>query len=150
MPFLNTVTLMGHLTADIEIKRISTGDSVATFTIGVNSGRAADKAKKGQFFRCDIWGAWAENLAKTARKGSLVIVQGRLAQDRWIDAKTNQVRSMVKVRASCVFHVTAQYSSPHPEEEGGQSDQQQERAHGEEESFESEEEEGVFPQLKSV
>ena len=145
MPYLNTVTLMGHLTADIEVKRISTGDSVATFTIGVNYGRAGDKAKKGQFFNCDIWGAWAENLAKTARKGSLVIVEGRLAQDRWVDAKTNQARSRVKVRANRVFHVTAQYSSTRPDEEARSNGE--ERTFGEE-SFE-EDEEGVFPRAES-
>ncbi len=115
MPFLNSVTLMGHLTSDPEVRHLPSGDAVATFTLGVNSGRGEGKPRKGEFFTCDIWGGWAENLAKTAHKGSLVIVEGRLAQDRWVDSKTNQSRSKVKVRASRAFHVAAQYGDPRSE-----------------------------------
>ena len=109
MPFLNSVTIMGHLTADVDLRQLPSGDFVATFTLGVNSGRSDGKPGRGEFFRVDVWGGWAENLARTAKKGCLVIVEGRLSQDRWTDARTNETKSRVKVRASRAFHVTAHY-----------------------------------------
>ena len=118
MPFLNSVHLMGHLTNDIELRHLPSGNAVANFTLGVNSGRASDaKARKGEFFPCEVWDAWAQNLAKTARKGSLIVVEGRLMQDRWVDSKTNQPMSRVKVKALRAFHVQAQYPEARPQDE---------------------------------
>ncbi|MBI4602911.1 MAG: single-stranded DNA-binding protein [Planctomycetes bacterium] len=122
MPFLNTVTLMGHITADPELRQAPSGESVAAFTVAVNSGGRDGQPRRGHFFLCETWGGWARNLAKTARKGCLVLVEGRLAQDRWIDAKTNQNRSRVKVVARRAFHVAAQYPEE-PERAPGEPDE---------------------------
>jgi single stranded DNA-binding protein len=145
MPFLNSVTLMGHLAADVEVRQVPSGDTVATFRLGVNHGRSDGKPRKGDFFTCDIWGGWAQNLAKTARKGSLVIVEGRLAQDRWIDAKTNEPRTRVKVIASRVFHVAAQYP-----DSGGEAGAGSPRTSGLASAHESdyEEDEESFPAVQ--
>ena len=110
MPYLNSVVLMGHLTADPELRHLPSGDSVAMFTLGVNSGRSDQKDRKGDFFQCDLWGGWAQNLAKTAKKGSLVLVEGRLTQHRWVDPKTNENRSRIVVLALRGFHLKAQYA----------------------------------------
>ena len=109
MPYLNHVTLMGHLVADPEIKKTPAGDSVAAFTLGLNS-RSRDGKERADFFDCEVWQAFAENLCKTAKKGSLVLVQGYLRQEQWVDSKTNNKRSRVKVRATRAFHVEAQYA----------------------------------------
>lgn len=110
MPYLNSVVLMGHLAADPELRHLPSGDSVAMFTLGVNHGRADQKERKGDFFQCDLWGGWAQNLARTARKGSLVLVEGRLTQHRWVDAKTNEQRSRIVVLAFKGFHLRPEYA----------------------------------------
>lgn len=115
MPFLNAVHLMGHLTDDLELRHLPSGNAVANFSVGVSGGRSKDgKPRKGEFFDCEIWDGWAQNLAKTARKGALVVLEGRLVQDKWVDAKTNQTRSRVRVRAHRAFHVQAQYGDSRP------------------------------------
>ena len=116
MPYLNRVTLMGHLTADPEVKITPAGDSVATFTLGVNfKGRDGDS--RADFFDCEVWLGWGLNLAKTAKKGSLVLVTGRLKQEQWKDAKTKKTRSRVKVVAERAFHVEAKYAGKKGERE---------------------------------
>lgn len=113
MPYLNSVTLLGHLTADPELKTTPSGKAVATFFVGVNS-RLESGANRAEFFDCEVWGGWAENLCKTARKGSLVLLQGRLRQEQWVDQKTNAKRSRVKVVAQRALHVEAQYAGEEP------------------------------------
>lgn len=76
----NDVHLVGRLTADPEIKKA--GDSsVASFTLAINYKDRDDKPY-GEFFDCQVWGGWAENLVKTAKKGALVAVYGRLRQEK--------------------------------------------------------------------
>ncbi len=116
MPYLNTVTLLGHLTADPELKTTPSGDSVATFSVGINS-KLKSGDSRAEFFDCEVWKGWAENLCKTARKGSLVLLQGRLRQEQWVDAKTNAKRSRVKVVAQRALHVEAKYAGEEAEPE---------------------------------
>ncbi len=109
MPYLNTVTLLGHLTADPELKTTPGGDAVATFSVGINS-KLKNGDSRAEFFDCEVWKGWAENLCKTAKKGSLVLLHGRLRQEQWVDAKTNAKRSRVKVVAQRALHVEAKYA----------------------------------------
>ena len=104
MPYINTVSLMGHLTANPELKNLAGGKTVCSFTIAIN-GRQEGEA---DFFPCEIWGGWAQNLAKTATKGSLVLVEGNLGQDRW--EKDGQKHSRIKVKAQRAFHLEAKYA----------------------------------------
>lgn len=121
MAYLNHVTLMGNLTADLELKTTPAGNSVASFTIAVNS-KSRGGESRADFFDCVVWKGWAENLAKTARKGSLVLVEGKLAQEQWVDPKTKGKRSRVRIQAMRALHMEAQYAGegrePEPEPPG--------------------------------
>src|SRR5882672_10203697 len=77
MAYINQVTLMGHLTADPELKTTPAGDSVATFSVAVNS-KLKSGESRAEFFDVEIWKGWATNLCKTAKKGALVLLTGRL------------------------------------------------------------------------
>ena len=99
----NDVHLVGRLTAAPELKKV--GDSsVANFTLAINYKDLDDKPR-GEFFDCDVWGGWAENLVKTAKKGSLVAVYGRLRQEKWTDKETQKGRSKIVVCAEAAYHV---------------------------------------------
>jgi single-strand DNA-binding protein len=121
MPYLNHVTLMGHLTADPELKRTPAGDAVTTFTVGINF-KLKSGEQRAEFFDCEAWKGWAENLCRTAKKGSLVLLTGRLKQESWVDSKTNGKRSRIKVVAQRALHVEAQYAEDPPEREPGEED----------------------------
>ena len=109
MASMNKVFLMGNIVADPELRETKAAP-VANFTIAVNEGKEAG------FFQCECWGNWALNLTRSAVKGSLVIVEGKLIQQKWFD-EADQMRSRVKVRASRVFHVASQYKKEHGNEE---------------------------------
>jgi single-strand DNA-binding protein len=96
----NTVTLVGNITEDPELRFTPSGRQVANFTVAVNrrfrnqSGQWEDKLDG--FFRCSVWAEMAENVAESLVKGSRVVVVGRLQQRSWEDPEGNR-RSAVDI-----------------------------------------------------
>lgn len=80
-----TITVVGNLTADPDLRFTPSGAAVANFTVA-STPRFFDKQtndwKDGDalFLRCSIWRQAAENVAESLTKGARVIVQGRLKQ----------------------------------------------------------------------
>ena len=79
----NTVTLVGNITDDPELRFTPSGAAVANFTVAVNrrfknSDQWEDKLDG--FFRCNCWRDMAENVAESLHKGTRVVVVGRLQQ----------------------------------------------------------------------
>jgi len=84
----NSVTIVGNVTDDPELRFTPSGLPVANFTVAVNS-----RVKKGDqwedrndgFFRCSCWRDMAENVAESLQKGTRVMVVGRLQESKWED-----------------------------------------------------------------
>jgi single-strand DNA-binding protein len=87
-----TITIIGNLTADPELKFTSSGVAVAKFTVA-STPRFMDKAsgewKDGEalFLSCTGWRQLAENTAESLQRGARVVVVGRLRQRSY---ETNQ------------------------------------------------------------
>ena len=85
----NTITLVGNVTDDPELRFTPSGLPVANFTVAVNrrfknsSGQWEDKLDG--FFRCSCWRDMAENVAESIQKGQRIMVVGRLQEQRWED-----------------------------------------------------------------
>ena len=83
-----TITLTGHLTADVELRFTQSGTAVANFTVATNP-RRFDKATGGYvdgeplFLRCTAWKQLAENAAESFRRGDRVIVVGALRTNNY-------------------------------------------------------------------
>lgn len=89
---LNRVILIGRLTRDPEIRKTTSGTAVASFTIAVDDSYKGPNGEKNTLFMsCSVFGARGENVAKFTRKGSLVCVQGRLNQRKYV-RKTDNVQ----------------------------------------------------------
>ena len=73
---MNSVNLIGNLTADPELRFTKNGKAVASFTLAVNRGWG-DK-QETDFIRCQIWEKKAEALAENQVKGNKIGVTGRL------------------------------------------------------------------------
>ena len=100
---LNSVNIMGNLTRDPELKNISAGKSVCTLSIANNRisiPRIMKKSQEVSYFDVDVWGASAENWCQIFKKGSGIIVEGRLKQDRW--EKDGKTQSRVRITANSV------------------------------------------------
>ncbi len=96
----NTVTLVGNITDDPELRFTPSGLPVANFTVAVNRRVPKDggwEDKLEGFFRCSCWRDMAENVAESLQKGSRVMVVGRLQQRSWEDQEGNK-RSTVEVQ----------------------------------------------------
>lgn len=83
---LNRIDLMGRLTADPDLRKTSTGKSVASFNVAVErdyQGGGAEKAT--DFVNCVIWNQGAEFLSAYFRKGQMIALSGRLQSRKWED-----------------------------------------------------------------
>jgi single-strand DNA-binding protein len=96
-----TVTVVGNLTDDPELRFTPSGAAVANFTVA-STPRVLDKAtnewKDGDalFLRCSIWRQAAEYVAESLQRGTRVIVQGRLRQ-RSYETKEGEKRTVVEL-----------------------------------------------------
>lgn len=94
----NKVILQGNLVRDIELKQTQSGNSVAVFTIAVGSRyKAKDGSTKEEvaFIDVESWGKQAEVIAEYFKRGSQILVDGRLKQDSW--EKDGQKHTKIKV-----------------------------------------------------
>ena len=116
-PNVNSVVISGRLVRDPEVKPI--GESmVCNFTLAAGH-RYQDKNKEWQekvtFINVAAWGSTAESLGQRARKGTPVMVEGRLDMDSWTDKATGAKRSQVKIQASRVQVLEYQPKVQEPE-----------------------------------
>ena len=95
----NTVTVIGNLTDDPELRFTPSGVAMAKISIAVNR-RWQDANREWQedtsFFRGTCWRDQAENIAESLQKGQRVIVTGRLDQRSW-ETNDGEKRSMVEI-----------------------------------------------------
>lgn len=102
MANINTVTIVGNLTKDMELKYTAGGMAIGTFTIAVNRDikRDGEWVKEAAFFEVSAFGKQPENLKPYMTKGKQVGIEGFLKQDRWVDQQTQQNRSKVTIVAN--------------------------------------------------
>lgn len=101
-----TVTVIGNLTNDPELRFTPSGAAVASFTVA-SSSRVLDKTtnewKDGEtvFMRCSVWRQYAENVAESLTKGTRVIVSGRLKQ-RSYETREGEKRQVMELEVEDV------------------------------------------------
>jgi single-strand DNA-binding protein len=96
-----TITIIGNLTADPELRFTPAGAAVANFTVAATPrtfDRNSNEWKDGEalFMRCNIWREAAENVAESLTRGSRVIVTGRLKQ-RSFETREGEKRTVVEL-----------------------------------------------------
>ncbi|MDP8266288.1 MAG: single-stranded DNA-binding protein [Candidatus Aceula meridiana] len=99
---LNSVNIMGNLTRDPEMKYTPSGKAVCSLSIANNRiyTKNSEKVSEVSYFDVEVWGVVAENCSKYLSKGSGIIVEGRLRQDRW--EKDGKTQSRVRITANNV------------------------------------------------
>ena len=97
---LNSVNIMGNLTRDPELKYTPSGKTVCSLSLANNRvyTKNGEKTTEVSYFDVEVWGAAAENCSKYLTKGSGIIVEGRLRQDRW--EKDGKTHSRVRITAN--------------------------------------------------
>lgn len=96
----NKVILVGNLTRDVELKYFQNGNGVATFSLGVSRQYKKQDGTKAQevcFIDVKVFGRTAEVANQFLKKGSKVLIEGRLTQETW--DKDGQKRSKHLIHA---------------------------------------------------
>lgn len=83
----NTVTVVGNLTRDPELRYTPSGQAVVNLGVAVNrrwqNRQTNEFEEKVSFFNVTAWAQLAENVGECLSKGTRVIVTGRLEQRSW-------------------------------------------------------------------
>ena len=96
----NSVTLVGNITRDPELRYTTGGRGVASFGLAVNRRyqQNGEWQEQTSFFNVTAWAELGENAAASLQKGARVIVTGRL-QQREYETREGEKRSIVEVVA---------------------------------------------------
>lgn len=100
----NKVQLMGHLTADPDLRYTAKGSPVCEFSVACN--RGMKEKEEVTFIDIVCWARTAETSAQYLAKGRPVFIEGRLTLDRW-ETKEGQKRSKLRVTAERVIFLGA-------------------------------------------
>ncbi|GAG22434.1 unnamed protein product [marine sediment metagenome] len=110
MADFNKTILVGRLTRDPELRYVSSGTAVCEISLAIGrkwkDGNGQMKEETA-FIDVVIWGKQGENVNQYMKKGSQLLVEGRLNQDRWEDKTTGQKRSKINVVADMVQFLDA-------------------------------------------
>lgn len=99
---LNTVTLMGRLTAEPDYRTTQSGVALARFTLAVERDYQQNGEKQTDFIDITAWRSTADFVSKYFRKGQLVAVNGSLQTDTYTDKDGNKRKSW-SVQAQHVY-----------------------------------------------
>ena len=84
---MNTITLLGRATAQIELKQTQAGKAVVSFSLAVKRPFTKDVT---DFFTIVAWDKQAELLSKYVKKGDQICIRGYLTNRSWTDNNGNK------------------------------------------------------------
>lgn len=99
MASFNSVTLLGNLVRDPELKYTPGGKAVADISLAINKNWTDDSGQKQSdvtYVDCTAFGRTAEICGQYLKKGSPALVAGHLKQETWDDRQTGAKRSKLK------------------------------------------------------
>ena len=96
-----SITIIGNLVGDPELRYTPTGQAVATFRVASTPrfmDRQTNEWKDGDslFLSCNVWRQAAENVAESLQRGMRVIVSGRLRQ-RSYETREGEKRTVYEI-----------------------------------------------------
>jgi single-strand DNA-binding protein len=110
--------ITGNLTRDPELRTTPNGASVCGFSVAVNrvyKDSNGEQREDVSYIDCSAWGRLGEMINQYAKKGSGVLVSGRLDQRSWEDKNGGGKRSRVEIVVEDFNFISA------PRSDGGSS-----------------------------
>ena len=100
---LNSITIMGRIGKDIELRRTNNGNAVCTFSLAVDRDRKEqDGSRITDWINCVAWRQNAEYVSKYGAKGRIVGLEGRL-QSRSYEDKNGNKRTVWEVMVNNLY-----------------------------------------------
>lgn len=98
----NTITVVGNLTRDPEIRYTAGGQANAKLAVAVsrrwNNKQTNEWEERTSFFNVVVWGEMADHCSESLQKGNRVVITGRLEQRSW-ETEQGEKRSVVEIVA---------------------------------------------------
>ena len=107
---LNTITIMGRLVRDPEVRTTPSGVSVTSFTLAVDRDHKNGDEKVTDFIDCVAWRGTADFVGKYFSKGKQAVVSGSLQSDKWEDKDGNK-RTSWKVQVGNIYFADSRRDS---------------------------------------
>ena len=118
---LNKVFIIGRLTREPDIRFLPSGMQITSFTIANNrryKDRDGNWKEESYFFDIETFGALAERVGRQLEKGTQILIEGSLRQDKW-ENSAGEKRSRIKIvadRISILSKVAKKEESSNMEE----------------------------------
>ncbi|MBI5003884.1 single-stranded DNA-binding protein [Candidatus Kaiserbacteria bacterium] len=103
--YINKAILFGNLTRDPELRALPSGMNVASFSIATNrtfKDRDGKKQEQTDFHNIVVFGRQADIVSQYLKKGSSVLIEGRIQNRSWDDKKTGEKKYRTEVVAENV------------------------------------------------
>ena len=84
---MNSLTIIGNVTKDPELRTTTSGKTVCTFTVAANRRKKVEGQPDADFFRVSAWNALGENCSKYLTRGKKVCVIGAVSVHAYANAK---------------------------------------------------------------
>lgn len=101
---LNSISIMGRLSSDPQLRRTASGKAVASFSVACERDFKNQQTgeKEVDFIECVAWGGTAEMVEKYFHKGQMAVATGRLQLRDWTD-KNGQKRRTAEILINSVY-----------------------------------------------
>lgn len=101
-----TVTVIGNITSEPELRFTQSGAAVVTFSVADNPRKKDQQSGQWEngdstFYRVQAWRQQAENIAESFNKGDRVVVVGEL-QNRRYEGREGEIRFSLEINANAV------------------------------------------------
>ncbi|MEM4557337.1 MAG: single-stranded DNA-binding protein [Desulfurococcaceae archaeon] len=116
---MNKVILLGRLTRDVNVRKLPSGNAVSEFSIAYNRiyRKGEDTKQEVHYFDLIAY----RDLSERVKKGDLVLIEGRLSQERWED-KEGKSKSRVRIVVESIRRVRAREEGLEEERVDGTSE----------------------------
>jgi len=91
--YLNKAILIGNLTRDPELKSLPSGIKVCTFSLATNrvwKDKSGTRQESADYHNVVVFGRQAETVAQYMKKGSSILVEGRMQTRSWEDKTSGE------------------------------------------------------------
>jgi single-strand DNA-binding protein len=125
--YLNRAIIIGNLTRDPELKTLPSGISVASFGVATNrlwKDKNGQKQEAADFHNIVVFGRQAETTAQYLRKGSSLLVEGRMQTRSW-DAPDGSKKNRTEIVAERIQFGPKSSSAGTPHESSPPLDKQE-------------------------
>ena len=101
---LNSISIMGRLSYDPQLRRTASGKAVASFSVACERDFKNQQTgeKEVDFIECVAWGGTAEIVEKYFYKGQMAVATGRLQLRDWTD-KNGQKRRTAEILVNNIY-----------------------------------------------